>query len=284
MGIKEIKEIKKVLIVVPVRLNSSRLPNKVIADIGGKPMLTRVLEQCKKALKKNNIILCTDSDVLVDIAKNLGIKSLVTKKNCKSGSERISSVYKDLLGIAWSTDFLGDEQNHNNFEEKKKQTLIINVQGDQPFLDPKVIQEMIDVCFKKEQIPDVITPIYKLNKSEIHNPAVVKTLLNQNMQAIYFSRSALPYIRDERKEDWHLHYNYWGHVGIYGFRGDIISKWNQFPNSKLEKLENLEQLRLVDAGVKIDTFKVNGKFLSIDTKEQLEIARKIVSQDSGNTN
>ena len=73
-------------------------------------------------------------------------------------------------------------------------------------------------------------------------------------------------------------------MGIYGFRGDIISKWNQFPNSKLEKLENLEQLRLVDAGVKIDTFKVNGKFLSIDTKEQLEIARKIVSQDSGNTN
>ena len=269
-----VKEIKKVLIAVPARLNSSRLPNKVLADIGGKPMIRMVLEQCKKSLDDKNIILCTDSKRLVEIAEEVGIKSLLTKKDCKSGSERIASVCSDLIEIAWRDAFYKNDKSYT-FEEKKKQTLIINVQGDQPFLDPKVIKKMINVCFNEEKIPDVLTPIYKLNKNEIHNPAVVKTLINQNMQAIYFSRSALPYIRDEKKEDWYLKYDYWGHVGVYGFRGDVIAKWNQFPYSNLEKLENLEQLRLIDAGVNINTFKVMGNFLSIDTQDQLIIARKI---------
>ncbi len=272
-----VKEIKKVVIAVPARLNSSRLPNKVLADIAGKPMIERVLQQCKKSLEDINIILCTDSKDIIEIAENIGIKSLFTKKNCKSGSERIASVYRELIQIAWGEDFF-DYEKYYTFEEKKKQTLIINVQGDQPFLDPKVIKEMINVCFNQEKIPDVITPIHKLNKNQIHNPAVVKTLLNQDMEAIYFSRSALPYIRDHKKEDWYLKYDYWGHVGIYGFRGDIIAKWNKFPDSNLEKLENLEQLRLIDAGVKINTFKVKGNFLSIDTPEQLEMARKIILQ------
>ena len=275
-----IKEIKKVVIAVPARLNSSRLPNKVLADIGGKPMITLVLEKCKKSLEDINIILCTDSKDLVAIAENIGVKSLLTKNDCNSGSQRISSVCAELIQIVWGEDFFDTEKCYT-FEEKKKHTLIINVQGDQPFLDPKVIKEMINVFFTQEKIPDVLTPIYKLNKNEIHNPAVVKTLINQNMQAIYFSRSALPYIRDVNKEDWHLKYDYWGHVGIYGFRGDIIAKWNKYPESNLEKLENLEQLRLVDAGVKINTFKVNGNFLSIDTPEQLEIARKIIIQNHG---
>ena len=272
-----IKLPKKAIIAIPARLNSTRLPKKVLAQIGNKTMLERVIEQCKKSINCENLILCTDSEELKTVAKNSGINSLITDFNCKSGSERIASVINKLVKIAWKNY---DSKNFeiNDFENIAKYTLIINVQADQPFLDPSVIKKMINYCFEKDIIPEVVTPIYKLDKDVIHNPAVVKVLLNHKKKAIYFSRSALPFIRDKNKEDWHIYYDYWGHVGIYGFRGDILNNWKNFPSSNLEKLENLEQLRLIDSGIEISTFPVRGNFLSIDTQEQLKKAREIVSK------
>tara|TARA_B100001093_G_scaffold359037_1_gene343619 strand:- start:8472 stop:9305 length:834 start_codon:yes stop_codon:yes gene_type:complete len=266
----ENNKIKNALIVVPARLNSSRLPNKVLADIGGKPMLQRVLEQCKKAIDPSKIVLCTESKKLCLLAKNLSIKFLLTSESCESGTDRIASVLDKLLEI------LSNGSNTDHFENKddlKKSTLIINVQADQPFLDPKVIKEMCSFFYSYSELPEIVTPVFKLKKESIHNPAVVKALINQNSEAIYFSRSALPHVRDENNEKWHLYQDYWGHVGIYGFRADILSKWKKLPLSKLESSEKLEQLRLIDAGIKVRTFKVKGDFLSIDTQNQLEKAR-----------
>ena len=260
-----------VLIVVPARLNSSRLPNKVLADIGGKPMLQRVLEQCKKTIDTSKIVLCTDSKKLSLLAKNLSINSLLTSESFNSGTDRIASVIDKLIEIS-STGC--NKDNFENVEDLKKSTLIINVQGDQPFLDPKVIEEMCSFFYSSSSLPTIVTPIYKLQKESIHNPSVVKVLINKNSEAVYFSRSALPHIRDKSRDEWHLYYDYWGHVGIYGFRADILSAWNTFPPSDLEKNEKLEQLRFIDAGIKINTFKVEGDFLSIDTSEQLEEVRK----------
>ena len=259
-----------VLLVVPARLNSSRLPNKVLADIGGKPMLQRVLEQCKKAIDTSKIVLCTESEKLSSLAKNLSINSILTSESCDSGTDRIASVMDKLIKIS-SNSF--NNYPYENIDDLKKGTLIINVQGDQPFLDPKVIKEMCSFFYGASELPSVVTPIYKLQKDSIHNPSVVKVLVNKNSEAVYFSRSALPHIRDKRRDEWLLYYDYWGHVGIYGFRADILSNWERLQTSKLESSEKLEQLRFIDAGIKIKAFKVNGDFFAIDTRDQLEKAR-----------
>ena len=267
--------IKKAIIAVPVRLNSKRLKQKALADIGGKPMILRVLEQCLKAFNANNIVLCSDSENLTLLAKQIGVKSLLTNSECSSGSERIASVLDKIISIAWDEEIKRKEV--EKITDYYRQTLVINVQGDQPFLDPGVIDKMKDFCFSKNEIPEVVTPIYKLKKEFIHDPAVVKTLINRDHKVIYFSRAAIPYIRDEKEDSWYKYCDYWGHVGIYGYRADILSNWTNFPISNLEKLENLEQLRLIDAGIEFSTFNVKGDFLSIDTQSQLDIARKHVS-------
>ena len=266
-----LNKIRKTIIAVPARVDSSRLPKKVLADINGKPMLIRVLEQCKKVRIPAEIILCTDSKILSELAKSIGIRSYSTNKDCKSGSERIASVISEIVKNSW----IDTESNFAISDETKfKQTLVINVQADQPFLEPNVLKRMYEFFLCQNEVPEVVTPIYKLNKKDIHNTSVVKTLLNQDHKAIYFSRSALPHIRDISKNNWSSHYDYWGHVGIYGYRADILSNWFKYPFSMLEKCEKLEQLKLIDAGIKISTFEVKGNFLSVDTKEDLLTARE----------
>ena len=115
--------------------------------------------------------------------------------------------------------------------------------------------------------------MYRLSAETIHNPAVVKTLLAHDGRALYFSRSAIPHVRDVDPAEWHRYSTYWGHVGMYGFRGDVLADWGQLPVSPLEDLERLEQLRLIEAGHTIATFPVDGTSLSVDTPEQLEEAR-----------
>ena len=266
-----INKIKRTIIAIPARENSSRLPKKVIQDINGKPMLIRVLEQCKKVKIPSKLILCTDSQLLCDLAKSIGVKSYITNKSCKSGSERIASVIKELINNAWE-DFVSNI--HLTNHDKLMQTLIINVQADQPFIDPNILEKMYNFFLAQDDTPEVVTPIYKLNEKDIHNNSVVKTLINQNGKVIYFSRAPLPFIRDIDKEYWHKYYNYWGHVGIYGYRADILSNWFNYPSSDLEKSEKLEQLKLIDSEVNISTFKVKGDFLSVDTIEDLLEARQ----------
>ena len=248
----------KSIIVVPARLDSKRLPNKVIADIKGKPMLTWVLESCLKSKLAKSLFLCTDSKELVSIAKDCNVESFLTSCDFKSGTDRIASITKELCN-----------------DDSLNKTLIINVQGDQPFIDPNLIDNMIIEFKNKNYLPEVMTPVYKLDKESVHNPNVVKTLLDQSQRAIYFSRSAIPHVRDVPRNKWFEKYDYFGHVGIYGYRADILIKWPFLKNSKLEELERLEQLRFIDNGINIDTFMVKGSFLSVDTEDQLFKARTI---------
>ncbi len=248
------------IIAIPARLESSRLPGKILADIGGKPMIQRVLENCRKAKKADEIFVCTDSESLANQVKNWGFKCLLTSPKCESGSERIASVIDRLIG-----------------KSMLKETLIINVQGDQPFIDPNIIDMMIKEFKKRTPTPQVLTPVYKMKADKIHNPNVVKTLLSAAGQAIYFSRSAIPHVRGVEQKEWHKFSNYWGHVGIYGYRADILSKWKNLPFSPLENIEKLEQLRLIEAGIEIGTFPVENESLSVDTEEQLSQARQIAN-------
>ncbi|MBM5808752.1 MAG: 3-deoxy-manno-octulosonate cytidylyltransferase [Cyanobacteria bacterium M_surface_9_m1_291] len=250
------------VVAVPARLESSRLPGKVLADIGGIPMLQRVLERCCHASEPAAVVLCTDSQDLLDRAVAWGFDALLTSPSCESGSERIASVSEQLVTRGGGTT---------------DDTLIINVQGDQPFIDPAVIDAMAAEFAVRTPTPEVLTPVYRMGADKVHNPNVVKTLLAADGRALYFSRSAIPHVRGVDPADWHAHSSYWGHVGIYGYRADVLMRWNQLPHSPLEHTEKLEQLRLIEAGIQVGTFPVEGESLSVDTSEQLEQARAIAS-------
>jgi 3-deoxy-manno-octulosonate cytidylyltransferase (CMP-KDO synthetase) len=250
------------VVAVPARLESSRLPGKVLADIGGKPMLQRVLEGCRKATTPAAVVLCTDNQQLCDHAASWGFEALLTSPSCDSGSERIASVAPQLVGRS---------------NGSPSTTLIINVQGDQPFIDPAVIDAMAAEFARRSPTPEVLTPVYRMGADKVHNPNVVKTLLAADGRALYFSRSAIPHVRGVDPVDWPAHASYWGHVGIYGYRADVLQRWNQLPHSPLEHTEKLEQLRLIEAGIQIGTFPVQGESLSVDTAEQLEQARNIAT-------
>ena len=268
--------IQRSVVAVPARLASSRLPGKVLADIGGKPMIQRVLEQCTKADGPAEVVLCTDSEQLQQMAQDWGFSVLMTSSNCSSGSERIASVADQLVARAWGESVDGwDVQMRRS---RLESTAVINVQGDQPFLDPAVVSDMVRAFHSCEPVPAVVTPVYRLTPQTIHNPAVVKTLLAHDGRALYFSRSAIPHVRDVNPELWHEHTDYWGHVGMYGFRGDVLAMWDQLPASPLEDVERLEQLRLIEAGLTIATFQVEGTSLSVDTSEQLEQARNLLRE------
>ena len=266
------------IIAVPGRLESSRLPNKLIKDIGGKNMIQRVLERCKNSNGPKDVILCTDSDKLKEIANSIGFKVLMTPKECSSGSDRISRIKDELIKIAWS-DY-SKTFTKEDIKNKASQTLIINVQGDQPFIDPLIIDKMHCFFSKNFSSLKVVTPVYKLKQEKIHKPENVKVLLDRNKRAIYFSRAALPFIRDVDPNEWAKFSDYWGHVGIYGVRADIFFNWKNLPESLLEKSEKLEQLRFIDSGIPINTFEVDSETMSIDTYEQLDEARKIISNFS----
>lgn len=267
---------KEFIVAIPARLESSRLPRKVLEDIGGKPMIKIVLDICANAVGKNSVVLCTDSEELKRKSEDWGFKVIMTSKSCESGSQRIASVIDEILSLARGN--LVDQMDKRTKEEILLNTGIINVQGDQPFLDPEILLKICDRFKIPGKAPSVITPIYPLKPKDIHNPNVVKTLVTNQGKALYFSRSAIPHVRDVKESEWHKYNTYWGHVGIYGYRADVLNRWINLEESKLESLEKLEQLKLIDSGYEVDTIFTETDSFSIDTKEQLEEARLIYSK------
>ena len=230
------------MIIIPARLSSSRLPNKVLADINGIPMIIRCANIAKEVDK---VAIATDSNEVVEICNKYGFKAVLTDKNHQSGSDRIKEA-ADILGL-------------------KEDDLIINMQGDEPFLEPEILQEV------KNALKDIkdefkMASCYKeISELDAEDPNLVKVVIDQFSNALYFSRSKIPYNRDN------LPHTYKGHIGIYGFSKKSL---DSFVNLKghLEHIEKLEQLRVIENGLKIKMIKVNTKSFGIDTKEDLEKA------------
>ena len=268
---------KKCIFAIPARLESSRLPKKILADICGEPMIKRVLDNINILKKNCSIYLCTDSDEVRDLATQWGYEVIMTSRDCSSGTERIASALDELIDKSWKINIrLIDLKKR---EEILKDTFIFNIQADQPLINKNLINECIyEVLNNQNQ--QIITPVYALSKDEIHNPNIVKVLVSNKNQAIYFSRSAIPHIRDESKDDWHKFFQYYGHIGIYCFRADFLKNWNLLPYSKLENVEKLEQLRFIDAGYKIHTFKTDNSTISVDDSNQLKLVREIMKESN----
>ncbi len=232
------------MIIIPARLSSSRLPNKVLADINGTPMIIRC---AKIAQKVDDVAIATDSKEVIEICKKYGFEAVMTGKSHKSGSDRIKEA-ADILGL-------------------KNDDLVINMQGDEPFLEPEILQEVKNILKNIKDEFKMVSCYKKISELDAEDPNLVKVVVDKNSNALYFSRSKIPYNRDN------LSHTYKGHIGIYGFDKKSL---DEFVNLKgnLEHIEKLEQLRVIENGLKIKMIKVETKSFGIDTKEDLQKAIK----------
>lgn len=254
------------VVVVPARLQSSRLPRKVMADIGGRPMLLRVLQRCRQAHSPLAVVLCTDSNELMAEATAWGFLALATSPACSSGSDRIASVVEKIVALSGVP---------------ATETLILNVQADHPFVDPATIDALCTEFHRRGPATEVLTPIFRIGNAGINDPNVVKALVAVDGRALCFSRAAIPHVRGVDPAEWETHASHWGHMGIYAFRADVLANWHKLPHSPLEALEQLEQMRLLEAGIRIDTVVVEGETLAVDTPEQLTMARALAASQEG---
>ncbi|PLY06646.1 MAG: 3-deoxy-manno-octulosonate cytidylyltransferase [Arcobacter sp.] len=241
------------MIIIPARLNSSRFANKILVDILGLPM---VIKTAKQVSSLDKVVIATDSQEVIDLAKEHGFEAVMTSSSHQSGTDRINEAVNILE--------LDDDE------------VIVNVQGDEPFIEPEVIQAVINRVKKvKENTEDImITSCYKEISSDLaDDPNHVKVILDENSNAIYFSRAKIPYHRDHYDNS-----SYCGHLGIYGFTKKSLNDFCKLVPSKLEKIEKLEQLRALDNGHKIAMVKVKSKSFGIDTEEDLKNALKLFNK------
>jgi len=235
------------MIIIPARIGSSRFPNKVLADIGGIPMVIRTAMAVKNVDK---VVIATDSQEVVDIAKKHDIQAVMTSESHQSGTDRIYEAAQKLG--------LPDDE------------IIINVQGDEPFIETEVVEAIYNLTKKHKNDDSILmNSCYKtISNPEADDPNIVKVVTDDNDIALYFSRAKIPYPRD------HHFNNYKGHLGIYGFTMKSLKSFCESTTSPLEDIEKLEQLRALYHGYNIAMVEVNTQSFGIDTPEDLEKAMR----------
>lgn len=236
------------MIIIPARIGSSRFPNKVLADVAGLPMVIRTAKAVESI---DNVAIATDSQEVIEIANSYGIQAIMTSTEHNSGTDRIFEAAQKL-------DLAEDE-------------VIINVQGDEPFIEEEVVKAVFDLTVKNKSNEQVMmNSCYKLMQSpEADDPNIVKLITNSKQMALYFSRAKVPYPRD------HHFNNYKGHLGIYGFTKKSLELFCNLSPAPLEEIEKLEQLRALSHGFEIAMVEVETKSFGIDTIEDLENALKL---------
>lgn len=242
--------------IIPARYGSSRFPGKPLADMAGKPMIQRVYEQVKKAL--DEVWVATDDDRILKVVENFGGKAVLTSPDHKSGTDRCNEAFSKI---------------GNGFD------VIINIQGDEPFIQPQQI-ETLKTCFdsKETQLATLVKPFKKEDGFDVlFNPNSPKVVLNKNSEAIYFSRSIIPYIRDVHHMEWLTKHTFYKHIGMYAYRADVLKEITLLPQSGLELAESLEQLRWIENGYKIKVGLTDIETIGIDTPEDMEKAIKLLN-------
>jgi len=236
------------MIIIPARVGSSRFPNKVLADIAGVPMVIRTAKAVEGI---DRIAIATDSQEVIDIATEHNILAIMTSSEHNSGTDRINEVAEIL--------------------ELEDDEVIINVQGDEPFIEVEVVQAVFDLTTRNRDNDKIMmNSCYKLmTNPEADDPNVVKLVTTDEGLALYFSRAKIPYPRDH-------HFNeYKGHLGIYGFTKKSLQKFCTLTPAPLEDIEKLEQLRALFHGYEVAMVEVESKSFGIDTIEDLEKALKL---------
>ncbi len=236
----------KILGIIPARYASSRLPAKLLLEVNGKSILQMVYEQCLRASSLSDVIIATDNPIIEEHVKGFGGNVAMTSDKHPSGTDRCAEALK-VMGGTVSYDF------------------VINIQGDEPLMDPeninrlsasfKITSEISSVCIK---IKDTDTLL---------NSNVVKVVMNEQQEAMYFSRSPIPHLREVETDRWVAEADFYKHIGMYGFRADILEKIVKLPVARLEGQERLEQLRWLSNGYKVKMVEVFSDGIGIDTEE-----------------
>ena len=249
----------KVLAIIPARYASTRFPAKPLALLGGKPIVQRVYEQVSKVVER--VVVATDDERIYDAVTSFGGEVVLTSTNHKSGTDRCAEAYEKL-----------------NCEAD----IVINVQGDEPFIAPEQIETLIK-CFNNEAI-DIATLVKPFSAESsidaLENPNSPKVVINEKSEAIYFSRSVVPYLRDVERSEWLNHHTFYKHLGIYAFRAKTLGEITQLPQSPLEQAEKLEQLRWLENGYKIGVGMTDIETIGIDTPEDLERAEQFLKEQT----
>jgi len=238
----------KTLGIIPSRYASTRFPGKPLIDIDGKTMIQRVYEQAKKASSLSEVIIATDDERIFEHVNSFGGKAMMTSTSHESGTDRCAEVLNKIEG---------------NY------AIVINIQGDEPFINPEQINQLC-ACFNDEKT-DIATLIKKIDtKEELFNPNRPKVDVDENNFAKMFSRNAIPNLENIEKKEWLNHKNFYKHIGIYGYRSDVLKKISQLTPSPLETKERLEQLRWLENNYKIKVAITSFEAIAIDTPEDLE--------------
>ncbi len=235
------------MIIIPARIGSSRFPNKVLADIGGIPMVVRTAMAVDDI---DSVVIATDSQDVIDIAASHGIQAVMTSQDHQSGTDRI---YEAVQKLGLSDD-----------------EIIINVQGDEPFIETDVVQGIYNLTKKNQTDGSIMmNSCYKtISNPEADDPNIVKVVTDSDDIALYFSRAKVPYPRDHHFD------SYKGHLGIYGFTVKSLRKFCTLNPAPLEDIEKLEQLRALYYGYRVAMIEVETESFGIDTQEDLEKAIK----------
>jgi 3-deoxy-manno-octulosonate cytidylyltransferase (CMP-KDO synthetase) len=241
----------RILCVIPARYASTRLPGKPLKDIAGEPMICRVYERARLASRIDEVVVATDDERILAAVEAHGGKAIMTKKDHPTGTDRLAEVAQKM----------------------PEYDLIINVQGDEPLIDPAVI-DALAACFDGEDdlpMATVRTPI--TDAAEQQNPNNVKVVTDQSGNALYFSRSLLPYPRHQ------VGTPVYKHIGIYAYRRDFLLAFARWAPTPLERAESLEQLRALEHGCRIRVVTTDKTFVGVDTEEDLERVNEIYRKE-----
>lgn len=237
------------VVAIPARLQSSRLPRKVLADIAGRTMLRRT-HDVAVAARAGRVVVLTDAAEVADEVRGFGGEVLLTDAQLESGTARIASVVDRLDA-----------------------DVVVNFQGDAPLTDPAIVA----ACASEHAAVGaaaVTMPVYRMTRAEdVQDPSVVKVVRAHDGRVLYCSRSPVPHVRDVPAPDWPTAASFWGHVGLYAYGADFLRAFASLPASALEDTERLEQLRWLEAGLHLHTFEVAPQGPSVDTPEQLDRVR-----------
>ncbi len=244
-----------ILGIIPSRHSSTRFPSKPLVNINGKTMVQRVYEQAKKAKLLVDVIVATDNEKIYNHIISFGGKVVMTGVNTASGTDRCAEVIAKL------------DENYD---------FVINIQGDEPFIHPEQIDELASVLKPGVELATLAMKTNKLD--DILNRNIVKVVLNAKNEALYFSRSPVPYIRNYVQAEWGLNHDFLRHVGIYAYRVDVLNKFGSLIPSSLELAESLEQLRWLENGYKMKVEQTQYESFGIDTPEDLEKILKSINE------
>lgn len=242
--------------IIPSRYASTRFPGKPLIDIRGKSMIQRVYERSSQSDILSDVYVATDDERIAKHVEAFGGKVLMTSSNHQSGTDRCYEAAAAIQGI------------------DKKNTIIVNIQGDEPFIAPEQINTLCK-CFDDPKV-GIATLVKKINNlSTIHNPNTPKVVRNTDGDAIYFSRSPIPYLRDTAAEDWFIKHDFYKHIGIYAYRLPTLKELTNLERSTLEIAESLEQLRWIENNYRIRTAITTHESMAIDSPDDL---KKLLAQ------